>query len=137
MNPQLLTKLLLDIKRVRIGVVGDFCVDSYYIVDKGASEPSIETGLPTRPVREQRSTLGGAGNVAANLHAMGVEDIRAFAVIGSDSLGPELIRLLKLIGVNSSGVIVQDAGWQTHSYLKPIVDHKEAVAAFRAARGQS
>src|SRR5580704_82388 len=116
MTPHRLRKLLHDIQGARIGVVGDFCVDSYYMVDKGSSEPSIETGLPTRPVREQRSSLGGAGNVVANLHAMGVKVIRAFAVAGPDGIGLELVRLLSGLDVDSSGVIVQEAGWQTHSY---------------------
>lgn len=125
MTSDRLKKLLHEIRDVRIGVVGDFCVDSYYIVDKDASEPSIETGLPTRPVREQRSTLGGAGNVAANLRAMGIKVVKAFAVAGPDSIGFELVRLLKEIGVDPSGVVVQDSDWQTHSYLKPIVDQQE------------
>ena len=125
MTSDRLKKLLHEIRDVRIGVVGDFCVDSYYIVDKDASEPSIETGLATRPVREQRSTLGGAGNVSANLRAMGVRVIKAFAVVGPDSIGFELVRLLKDLDVDSSGVIVQASGWQTHSYLKPIVDQQE------------
>jgi bifunctional ADP-heptose synthase (sugar kinase/adenylyltransferase) len=125
MKPHRLRKLINDIQGVRIGVVGDFCVDSYYIVDKGYSEPSLETGLATRPVREQRSSLGGAGNVVANLHAMGVKAIRAFAVTGPDSIGLELVRLLKGMSVDTTGVIIQTEGWQTHSYLKPIVDHRE------------
>lgn len=118
--------LLDDIRRARVGVVGDFCVDSYYIVDSGASRPSLETGLMTRPVREQRSTLGGAGNVAANLQAIGVQHISAFAVVGPDSIGTELLRLLHAIGVNTAGVAVQAAGWQTNCYLKPIVEGQES-----------
>jgi bifunctional ADP-heptose synthase (sugar kinase/adenylyltransferase)/phosphoglycolate phosphatase-like HAD superfamily hydrolase len=125
MKPHRLRKLIDEIQGVRIGVVGDFCVDCYYIGDKDSSEPSIETGLPTRPVREQRSSLGGAGNVVANLHAMGVKAIRAFAVAGPDSIGLELVRLLKGMSVDTTGVVMQAAGWQTHSYLKPIVDHRE------------
>jgi len=125
-TPQRLNELLGNFRHARIGVIGDFCVDSYYIVDTGASEPSLETGIPTRPVREQRSTLGGAGNVAANLHAIGAANLRAFAVVGPDSIGFELMRLLTKLGVDSSGVILQEAGWQTHSYLKPIVDGEEA-----------
>jgi len=141
MTPRRLRNLLHDIRGVRIGVVGDFCVDSYYIVDKAASEPSLETGLATRPVREQRSTLGGAGNVAANLHAMGVAKIKAFAVVGPDSIGLELVRLLNNLNIDASGVIVQKADWQTHSYLKPIVDgqegHRYDFGVFNAASPQS
>ena len=75
MTPARLTELLDNIPNARIGVVGDFCVDSYYIVDTDESEPSLETGLATRPVREQRSSLGGAGNVVANLHAIGATSV--------------------------------------------------------------
>jgi bifunctional ADP-heptose synthase (sugar kinase/adenylyltransferase)/phosphoglycolate phosphatase-like HAD superfamily hydrolase len=126
MTPSRLTALLAAIPSARIGVIGDFCVDSYFLVASEASEPSLETGLPTRPVREHRSALGGAGNVVANLQAIGVKDLRAFAVIGPDTFGHELIRLLADLGVNSSGVFVQPSAWQTHSYLKPIVGHEES-----------
>lgn len=120
-----LTQILGDLGRARIGVVGDFCVDSYYQIDTASAETSLETGLVTRPVREQRTSLGGAGNVIANLQAMGVSQLSAFAVIGQDSLGLELRRLLKVIGANTAGVVVQENDWQTHSYLKPIVDREE------------
>jgi len=133
--------LLTDIGRARIGVVGDFCVDSYYIIDSDAAKPSLETGILTRPVREQRSTLGGAGNVAANLRVIGATTIRAFAVIGADSLGLELMRLLAHQQVDTSGVIIQSTGWQTNSYLKPIVNgeecHRYDFGVFNALTPQS
>lgn len=117
--------LLAGMNSARIGVLGDFCVDSYYHVDVTASEPSLETGISTRPVRAQRHTLGGAGNVLANLHALGVRQLSAFAVIGPDMQGRELQRLLDEHGVNRAGVVAQPDGWQTNSYLKPIVEGKE------------
>jgi len=121
--------------------VGDFCVDSYYIIDSDAAKPSLETGILTRPVREQRSTLGGAGNVAANLRVIGATTIRAFAVIGADSLGLELMRLLAHQQVDTSGVIIQSTGWQTNSYLKPIVNgeecHRYDFGVFNALTPQS
>ncbi len=126
MTPSRLTALLAAIPSARIGVIGDFCVDTYFFVASEASEPSLETGLATRPVREHRSALGGAGNVVANLHAIGVKAIKAFAVIGPDAFGHELIRLLAGLGVDASGVFVQPRAWQTHSYLKPIVDREES-----------
>ncbi len=74
--------LLADIRKVRIGIVGDFCLDAYWSMDRSLSELSIETGLETRAVRAQRYSLGGAGNVAANLAAMAVGSVRAFGVLG-------------------------------------------------------
>lgn len=120
-----LKKILGGIERARIGVVGDFCVDRYYIIDAASAESSLETGLVTRPVREQRATLGGAGNVLANLRAMGAANLKAFAVVGPDSTGRELLDLLGSLGADAAGVVTQPVGWQTHSYLKPIVGFAE------------
>jgi bifunctional ADP-heptose synthase (sugar kinase/adenylyltransferase)/phosphoglycolate phosphatase-like HAD superfamily hydrolase len=125
MNAPRLRELLQSIARARVGVVGDFCIDSYYIIDMARSEPSLETGIATHPVREQRHTLGGAGNVACNLHAIGVGSIRAFGVVGGDLLGLELLRLLESLGTDTAGMITQKDGWQTHSYLKPIINRDE------------
>ncbi|MDR0902586.1 MAG: PfkB family carbohydrate kinase [Opitutaceae bacterium] len=125
MTSSRLSELLQSITRARVGVVGDFCIDSYYIIDMARSEPSLETGIATHPVREQRHTLGGAGNVASNLRAMGAGSISAFGVIGADLLGLELLRLLESLGAGTAGMIRQQDGWQTHSYLKPIVNRDE------------
>lgn len=124
MSPTRLPSLLQSITRARVGVVGDFCVDVYHQIDADASEASLETGLPTHPVREQRHSLGGAGNVLANLRALGVTRLHAFGVIGPDPQGTELQRLLREAGADASGIIPQPQDWQTHSYLKPI--HRQA-----------
>lgn len=126
LNPIRLDALLEMIPSARIGVVGDFCVDTYFVVDTDASEASLETGVSTRPVREMRSALGGAGNVVANLNAIGVKSLKAFAVIGNDSIGRELTRLLEDLGVDASGIVIQTSNWLTHSYLKPIVNREES-----------
>lgn len=120
-----LKAVLANLDRARVGVVGDFCVDVYYVINTEASEPSLETGISTRPVQEQRLTLGGAGNVIANLHAMGVTQLKAFSAIGPDPQGRELLRLLHERNVDTSGLVLQRTGWQTNSYLKPIVEGKE------------
>lgn len=124
MDPSRLKTLLQSITRARIGVVGDFCVDVYHRIDAGAAEASLETGLPTHPVREQRHSLGGAGNVLANLRALGVTRLHAFGALGPDPQGGELQRLLREAGADTAGLILQAQDWQTHSYLKPI--HRES-----------
>ena len=43
-----LEKLLADIRRVRIAVIGDYCLDAYWTLDASLSEISIETGLRPR-----------------------------------------------------------------------------------------
>ena len=120
-----LQTLLQDIHRVRIAVIGDFCLDAYWDLDRSLSEISIETGLATRAVRSQRYSLGGAGNVANNLTAMGVGRVRAFAVVGDDPFGPEMLRLLEAAGIETSGVAVQGSDWSTPVYIKPIESDRE------------
>jgi rfaE bifunctional protein kinase chain/domain len=125
MTRELLERLLDDITGVRIGVIGDFCLDAYWILDASLSEISIETGLATRPVRSQRYSLGGAGNVVNNLVAMGVTKVSAFGVVGSDPFGREMARILASLGVNIDGMLVQDHAWDTPVYIKPVEGEAE------------
>ena len=95
MNKTKLESILDTVSRVRIAVIGDFCLDTYWLIDALAAESSIETGLLTRPVRRQRYFLGGAGNVVMNLLALKVREVHAFGVIGDDPFGQEMLRLLR------------------------------------------
>ena len=110
--------LLTDIRPLRAAVIGDFCLDVYLVLDPAAAEISVETGLPTRPVAEQRYSLGGAGNVAANLASLGCMQVRAFGVIGADPFGAELARILRHTGIDTGGVLTQGAEWDTCAYTK-------------------
>lgn len=120
-----LQKILNDISRVRIAVVGDFCLDAYWFIDESMSEISLETNQKTRPVRQQRYSLGGAGNVTNNLAAMGIQDIRAFGVIGSDPFGNEMISIMKQTGIKINNMLVQSEQWSTHTYSKPYIEDVE------------
>ena len=110
--------LLTDIRPLRVAVIGDFCLDVYLVLDPAAAEISVETGLPTRPVTEQRYSLGGAGNVAANLASLGCAQVRAFGVIGEDPFGAEMARILRRTGIDTDGVLTQGAEWDTCAYTK-------------------
>ena len=117
---------ILDlITRVRVLVVGDLCLDIYWFVDSSRSEKSLETGLPTNPVREQRYSPGGAGNVACNIAAAGCRNVRILGVIGEDPWGRELMRLLPELGINVEDVLIQHEAWATLAYNKPHFDHHE------------
>lgn len=111
----------------RVGVIGDFCLDVYWVLDMAASEVSVETGKMTRPVREQRYSLGGAGNVVANLCALGVGQVRAFAALGDDPFGERLLHLLRGAGVETSGsvTVADGTAWQTLAYCKPYAGDDE------------
>jgi len=125
MKPEILKELLQKISEVKIAVIGDFCLDAYWFVDKALSEISIETGRPTEPVKYQKYSPGGAGNVTNNLAALGIKDIRAFGVIGDDPFGTEMIRILEQTGINTRNMLVQKNNWSTHVYIKPHVGDEE------------
>lgn len=125
MDKELLKKIINDISRVKIAVVGDFCLDAYWFIDESKSEISVETGQKTRPVKEQRYSLGGAGNVTANISAMGVKDVRAFGVIGTDPFAAEMVKVMKKNGINPQTLIVQEENWSTHVYAKPYAGETE------------
>ncbi len=121
MKKDQLQKILNDISSVKIAVVGDFCLDAYWFIDESKSEISIETGKMTRPVKQQRYSLGGAGNVTNNLTAMGVRDVRAFGVLGTDPYGTEMVKIMRRNGINPENLLYQEEDWSTHVYTKPYV----------------
>jgi len=125
MKPESLKELLKKISEVKIAVIGDFCLDAYWFVDLSLSEISIETGRPTEPVKYQKYSLGGAGNVTNNLAALGIKDIRAFGVIGDDPFGTEMIRIMEQTGIDTRNMLVQNDNWSTHVYIKPHIGDEE------------
>jgi len=116
---------LLDLKNIKVAVIGDFCLDAYWFVNESKSEISVETGLPTRPVQSQRYSLGGAGNVAHNLVAMGVSEVAAFGVIGKDPFGWEMLHIMKGLKIDAVNMVTQKEDWQTHVYIKPYAHDRE------------
>ena len=118
---QQLAEILHRINKVRIGVIGDFCLDAYWQIDEAAAEISVETGLHTLPVHAQRYFPGGAGNVAANLAALAVAEVHAFGVTGQDVFAGELRRLLQKNRTIIDGLLVQEKDWQTCVYIKQII----------------
>jgi rfaE bifunctional protein kinase chain/domain len=125
MEKEKLQKILDDISSVIIAVIGDFCLDAYWFIDETMSEISVETNEITRPVSKQRYSLGGAGNVTNNLAALGIKDVRAFGVIGTDPFGAEMVRIMKETGIKTENLITQEDSWNTHTYVKPYIDDKE------------
>ena len=110
---------LAPLSRLRAAVLGDFCLDAYWHLDSARPELSLETGLPARQVRSQTYSLGGAGNVVANLVALGVGQVQAIGVVGTDLFGVELLRLLRAYGPTVRDHMIEDPQWQTMVYAKP------------------
>jgi len=93
----------------KILVIGDLMIDHYLW---GSCERiSPEAPVQVVDVAKETTVLGGAGNVINNLKALGA-DVSVGGVVGSDENGVELINLLKNIGVDAGGIIIQ-AGRKT------------------------
>lgn len=86
-------------------VIGDLMIDHYLW---GSCERiSPEAPVQVVDIAKETTVLGGGGNVINNLKALGA-NVSVSGVIGSDENGVELIDMLKNIGVDIGGIIVQN-----------------------------
>jgi len=111
--------------RARVTVFGDFALDAYWAVDPDESELSVETSLPVRRVRKQYYGLGGAGNVVANLLALGAAEVRAVGLAGDDLFGRELLARLADIGADTTDMLTCQEDWQSQVFAKPHLGDRE------------
>ena len=85
----------------RVLVIGDVMVDAYL---KGkVNRMSPEAPVPIVDLFEKDERIGGAGNVALNLAALGASPIIC-SVIGADSEGKRLIQLFKEANISTDGI---------------------------------
>jgi len=125
MDGQWARRALDMVARARVTVFGDFALDAYWIIDPDESELAVETSLPIHHVRKQRYDLAGAGNVVANLLALGAAEVRAVGMAGDDIFGRELLTQLGDIGADTTGMLACQADWQTQVYAKPHLGGRE------------
>ncbi|MBI2941007.1 MAG: carbohydrate kinase [Chloroflexi bacterium] len=120
MGVERLASLLSRLPDIAIGVVGDFFLDRYLVIDRALSEISLETGLEVYQVVEKRSSPGAAGTVTSNLRALGVGTVYAVGLIGDDGEGYELRQGLRQTGV-SPNYLISRSDCYTPTYTKPMV----------------
>ena len=118
-------EILTKIREVKIGLYGDFCLDSYWTLDPRGSEISLETGLPAQAVSSQSYSLGGASNVAANIGALKPKELHAFGIYGMDVFGKEMISQLIAKNVNIDGMVIQNENFDTYTFTKLILNGNE------------
>ncbi len=85
------TDWIARLRTARIAVLGDVMLDHH--VYGQVRRVSDEAPVPVLHVQSERYILGGAANVAANAAVLGAE-VRLVGVIGDDSSGGRLIRML-------------------------------------------
>lgn len=87
-------QLFQSFSKIRVGVVGDVMLDTYCWGKVDRISP--EAPVPVVQVTGKEQRIGGAGNVALNLQALGAE-VSLLSVIGHDD---EAIQLLQLLNTN-------------------------------------
>lgn len=113
--------LAANYAKLRVAVVGDFCLDRYLEIDPARRETSIETGLPVHNVVKVRAQPGAAGTVLNNLVALGVGQIFPVGFCGEDGEGYELRRALAaLAGVKLDHFHTTPLR-RTFTYCKPLI----------------
>jgi D-glycero-beta-D-manno-heptose-7-phosphate kinase len=123
-----LKKIVPRIKGKRIGVLGDLMLDRY--LWGTASRLSPEAPVPVVEFEKQEQFLGGAGNVAANLAALGVR-VEAFGVTGGtkageDDAGRSLRACLRDLVISDRGVVA-DPDRVTTIKTRIIARHQQIV----------
>jgi rfaE bifunctional protein kinase chain/domain len=110
--------ILEKIKNTRAAVFGDICLDIYWLADMCLSELSRETPHFALPVVEERISLGGGGNVSANMAALKPKSVTACGAAGTDWRGSELARLISGTGIEN--YIVSRPNLTTNAFCKPL-----------------
>ncbi|MEW5917364.1 MAG: bifunctional ADP-heptose synthase [Gemmatimonadota bacterium] len=100
-----LAELLNAARATHVLVVGDAMLDVYLQGDVERISP--EAPVPVVRVRERRSALGGAANVAQNVVAAGA-GCTMVATVGRDAAGSAVREMLVRLGVADDGLISVD-----------------------------
>jgi rfaE bifunctional protein kinase chain/domain len=111
-------EVLAALPRLSVLVVGDVCLDRWCRYEPDFAEPSRETGLPRVAVVEVQRSPGGAGNVAANLAALGAGTVTVLGTVGDDGHAVELREALQARSIAAE--LVSDRGGLTFTYTKLI-----------------
>jgi rfaE bifunctional protein kinase chain/domain len=95
-------ELLARMTGRRVVVVGDLMIDEWIWGD--VSRISPEAPVPVVAVRDHSFTLGGAGNVANNLRALGAR-VSFVGGVGDDAEGARLRAMFDDLGVDAHGLV--------------------------------
>ncbi|MGC2467921.1 MAG: PfkB family carbohydrate kinase, partial [Candidatus Acidiferrum sp.] len=118
-----LKRLIPKLRGKRMGVLGDLMLDRY--LWGTATRLSPEAAVPVVDFVSQSECLGGAGNVAVNLAALGAR-VEVFGAIGADEPGRALQKCLRAESIFDQGVI-SNAKRVTTVKTRIIARHQQVV----------
>jgi D-beta-D-heptose 7-phosphate kinase / D-beta-D-heptose 1-phosphate adenosyltransferase len=125
-----LTRFAKALRGRRIGVVGDFMLDRY--VWGSATRLSPEAPVPVVDFMNESQALGGAGNVARNLVALGAT-VFPFGVVGEDEEGLVIRSLFNAEGMTAKGIVAA-ASRVTTVKTRIVAKHHQVVRIDRERR---
>ena len=99
------SELLARMAGRRIVVIGDVMIDEW--IWGRVSRISPEAPVPVVAVHDHSFTLGGSGNVASNLRALGA-DVTFVGVVGDDIAGERVRTLFAEIDCDTAGLLTLD-----------------------------
>ncbi len=95
-------QLFESFTNIKVAVVGDVMLDTYWWGHVDRISP--EAPVPVVALDKSEQRIGGAGNVALNLVALGAH-VHIFSVLGEDADGKQLDTLLTDAGIDTSFII--------------------------------
>ena len=95
-------KLFHDFTQLKVGVVGDVMLDTYWWGRVDRISP--EAPVPVVAVSKKEQRIGGAGNVALNIASLGAS-VSMISVLGKDDDGTQLTKLLDENNINTQYLV--------------------------------
>src|SRR6187551_3641628 len=102
MSEKDIKELFKSFSKLKIGVVGDLMLDTYWWGNVDRISPEAPVPVVTVGKREQR--IGGAGNVALNICSLGAQ-VSMISVLGKDEDGEQLSKLLQQHNINTKWLV--------------------------------
>ncbi len=117
------SQFLASCARQRMLIMGDLMVDRYLWGSIDRISP--EAPVPVVEVMREEERLGGAGNVARNIIALGAE-VSLFGVCGEDSQGESLRSLVVAEGFSKDGLMIE-SDRKTTCKTRVLAQHQQVL----------
>lgn len=130
MDRRKIEQLFAGSGKIRALVIGDLMIDEY--LWGKAERISPEAPVQVVDVLREDLRLGGAGNVASNLSALGV-DVSVCSVIGDDDNGALLKSTFSDMGICTAGLF-KDLSRKTGKKTRVMASHQQIVRIDRESK---
>ncbi|MEO8765367.1 MAG: bifunctional ADP-heptose synthase [Ginsengibacter sp.] len=98
-------KLFVDISKMKVAVIGDVMLDTYWWGNVDRISP--EAPVPVVALSKKEKRIGGAGNVALNIQALGAS-VALLTILGDDEDGIQLIQLMQEKNIDTRFILASN-----------------------------